>query len=175
MHAKTLIALTLAGLASAASAQQSQSRDSILGGHDINAPVDVAADRVEVQDRADRALFVGNVVVQQGGLTLNTARLRLAYSSNAGLEIDRLDASGGVTVRSGSETARSEFAVYDLDQRLITMIGNVQLTQARNTIQGSRLTIDLESGRAVMDGAPRGVEGSGGRVTGTFTVPQRGD
>lgn len=174
MHAKMLFAVAIASLAAAASAQ-SQDRSSVLGGHDINAPVDVAADRVEVQDRADRALFVGNVVVQQGSLTLNTARLRLAYSSNAGLEIDRLDASGGVTVRSGGETARSDFAVYDLDRRIITMIGNVRLAQNGNMIQGSRLTIDLESGRAVMDGGPRGVEGQDGRVTGTFTVPQRND
>ena len=171
MHAKIAL-IALAGFATAASAQD---RSAVLGGHDINAPVDVAADRVEVQDRNDRALFVGNVVVNQGSLTLSTSRLRLAYSSAAGLEIDRLDASGGVTVRSGNETARSDFAVYDLDQRIITMIGNVALTQDRNTIQGSRLTIDLESGRAVMDGGPRGVEGTGGRVTGTFTVPQRGD
>lgn len=174
MRAKMLFAIALAGLTAAASAQ-SQDRSSVLGGHDINAPVDVAADRVEVQERDDRALFVGNVVVRQGSLTLSTARLRLAYSSNAGLEIDRLDASGGVTVRSGDEAARSDFAVYDLDRRIITMIGNVRLTQSRNTIQGSRLTIDLESGRAVMDGGPRGIEGSGGRVTGTFTVPQRRD
>ena len=174
MHAKMLLAVFLAGYAATASAQ-SQDRNSVLGGHDINAPVSVAADRVEVQDRADRALFVGNVVVNQGALTLSTARLRLAYSSNAGLEIDRLDASGGVTVRSGGERAQSDFAVYDLDQRIITMIGNVELAQNGNMIQGSRLTIDLESGRAVMDGGPRGVEGEGGRVTGTFTVPQRGD
>ena len=30
---------------------------SALKGHDSNAPVDVAADRIEVQDRADRAIF----------------------------------------------------------------------------------------------------------------------
>ena len=35
-------------------------------GHDTDAPVDVAADRIEVQDRADRAIFSGNVQVRQG-------------------------------------------------------------------------------------------------------------
>ena len=39
---------------------------SALKGHDSNAPVDVAADRIEVQDRADRAMFAGNVHVTQG-------------------------------------------------------------------------------------------------------------
>ena len=35
-----------------------------------------------------------------------------------------------------------------------------------------RLVIDLDSGRAVIDGGPPGVNQSGGRVTGHFTVPQ---
>jgi lipopolysaccharide export system protein LptA len=33
--------------------------------------------------------------------------------------------------------------------------------------------IDLDSGRAVIDGGPAGVNQSGGRVSGHFTVPQR--
>ena len=41
-------------------------------------------------------------------------------------------------------------------------------------IDSERLTIDLNSGRAVVDGGLRGVGQSGGRVTGHFTVPKRG-
>ena len=33
-----------------------------LRGHNVKSPVDVEADRIEVQDRADRAVFSGNVV-----------------------------------------------------------------------------------------------------------------
>ena len=36
---------------------------SALKGHDTHAPVDVAADRIEVQDKANRAIFSGNVKV----------------------------------------------------------------------------------------------------------------
>jgi lipopolysaccharide export system protein LptA len=145
-------------------------QSSALKGHDSNAPVDVAADRIEVQDRADRAIFSGNVVVRQAALTMNSARLTVAYSSAGGIEIRRLDASGGVTVRSPSETARGEFAIYDLDKRIITLIGGVTLTRGQSHVKGGRLTIDLDSGRAVMD-AP-GTSNEGGRVTGTFTVPR---
>ena len=38
-----------------------------------DAPIDVTADRIEVQDRADRAIFAGNVKVRQAELTLDTA------------------------------------------------------------------------------------------------------
>lgn len=170
------ILISLAGtLAAIAALAQAQEPVSALKGHDANAPVDVTADRIEVQDRADRALFIGNVHVRQASLTLDTARLTVAYSSAGGIQIDRLDASGGVVVRSPSETARGNFGVYDLNRRLITVVGDVQLSTGGSTIRGSRLVIDLDSGRAVVDGGPAGVGQSGGRVTGRFTVPQRGD
>ncbi|MDT9599444.1 LptA/OstA family protein [Sphingosinicella rhizophila] len=147
---------------------------SALKGHNSNAPVDVAADRIEVQDRADRAVFSGNVQVRQSDLTLSAARLTVAYSNAGGIQIERLDASGGVTVRSPSETARGQYAIYDLNRRIITMIGDVTLTRGDSNVKGGRLVLDLDSGRAVMDGAgPAGTANQGGRVTGTFTVPQR--
>jgi lipopolysaccharide export system protein LptA len=165
-------AAALAGTTALAQAQQQQPV-SALKGHDSNAPVDVNADRIEVQDRADRALFVGNVHVKQAELTLDTQRLTVAYSSNGGVQIRRLDAAGGVTVHSPSETAKGDFGIYDLDRKLITLIGNVQLNRDQNRVNGARLVIDLDSGRAVIDGGPAGVNQSGGRVSGHFTVPQR--
>ncbi|HYE29314.1 MAG TPA: LptA/OstA family protein [Allosphingosinicella sp.] len=148
---------------------------SALKGHNADAPVDVAADRIEVQDRADRAIFSGNVVVRQGELTLTAARLTVAYSNAGGVELRRIDATGGVTVRSLSETARGDVGIYDLQRRIITLIGDVSLVQRDARVNGGRLTIDLDSGRAVMDGGgPAGVTRQGGRVTGTFTVPKKG-
>jgi lipopolysaccharide export system protein LptA len=61
------------------------------------------------------------------------------------------------------------------------MLGGVTLIQAGNTVNGSRLTINLDTGRAVIDGSSVGgrtgeggvTKGGGGRVTGTFSVPKR--
>jgi len=163
----------LAAAATTALAQQKQNSVSALKGHDSNAPVDVTADRIEVQDRADRAMFTGNVHVKQAELSLDTERLTVAYSNSNGVQIQRLDAAGGVVVRSPSETAKGDFGIYDLDRKLITLIGAVQLNRGDNQVNGSRLVIDLDSGRAVIDGGPPGVNQTGGRVTGHFTVPQR--
>ena len=168
------IILAITGLAGAAVAQVRQEQPvSALKGHNSNAPVDVTAERIEVQDRADRAIFAGNVHVTQAELTLDTPRLTVAYSGGANVQIRRLDAAGGVVVKSPSETARGDFGIYDLDRKLITLIGNVQLNRQNDRVSGERLVIDLESGRAVVDGGPPGVNQSGGRVTGHFTVPQR--
>ena len=162
-----LAALPLASLALA------QEPVSALKGHNSDGPIDISSQRIEVQDRANRAVFAGDVIARQGALSLSTARLTVAYTSSGGLEINRLDASGGVVVRSPSETARGNFGIYDLDRKLITLVGEVQLNRGGSQINGQRLTIDLNSGRAVVDGGLRGVGQSGGRVTGHFTVPNR--
>ena len=175
-----IILATAALAATAAWAQVKQEQPtSALKGHNTDAPIDVNSDRIEVQERADRAVFSGNVHATQGDMTLDTPRLTVAYSTSAGnnsgtgVQINRLDAAGGVIVRDPSETAKGDFGVYDLDRKLITLIGNVQLTRDKNQVNGARLVIDLNSGRAVVDGGPPGVNSSGGRVSGHFTVPQQ--
>ena len=154
--------------------------------HNTNAPIDFGADHIELQDRANRAVLAGNVAVKQAEMTLNAARMTVTYTGqvlDGSPQVSRLDASGGVTVRRPDQTARSRFAIYDLNRRVITMLGAVRLDQGRNTVNGGRLTINLDTGRAVIDGSSVAGGGSGnggtvtqtpgGRVTGTFSVPRR--
>lgn len=174
-----LIGIAAAGLLALGTPALGQGGVSALRGHNTNAPIDVAADRIEVQTRADRAVFSGNVVAKQAELTMSAPRVTIAYTSAGSTQLQRIDATGGVTVRSPSETARGQYAIYDVNSRLITMLGGVTLTRGESLVRGGRLVLDLTSGRAVMDGgsAVRGAPGTttapSGRVTGTFTVPQR--
>jgi lipopolysaccharide export system protein LptA len=163
----------LLGIAAPALAQ---SGVSALKGHNSNAPVDVAADRIELQDRANRAIFSGNVKVRQGNMTIDSARMTVVYANAGGNpQVQRIDATGGVIVTSPSETARGSLGIYDLNRRLITLLGNVTLVSGSSSVNGGRLLIDLNSGRATVDGNSVGAGGTGGggRVTGRFTVPQR--
>ena len=172
-------ALTSLAFLSAGGGDRAQAQ--ALANHNSNAPVDFAAGSIEVQDRADRVVLAGNVRVTQAGLTVTAPRMTVAYTRAGGTDVNRLDATGGVTVVKGDEMAKGNVAIYDLDRRLITMVGNVELRQRGNNLRGGRLVIDLSSGRATVDGrgAARGpdgnpvADGTGGRVTGTFTVPER--
>jgi lipopolysaccharide export system protein LptA len=151
--------------------------------HDSAAPIDFGADHIELQDKANRAVLAGNVSVRQAAMTLNAQRMTVAYTGqvvDGSPQVSRLDASGGVTVTRPDQTARSRYGVYDLNRRVITMLGAVTLTQGGNTVSGGRLTINLDTGRAVIDGssvaaggAPGATPSRGGRVTGTFSVPKR--
>jgi lipopolysaccharide export system protein LptA len=173
-----LLALPLSLAASVpASAQQR---------HDSNAPLDFGADHIELQDRAKRVLLNGNVRIVQAEMTLTSARMTLSYTgeiSNGSPEVSRLDAAGGVTIVRPDQRATSQYAVYDLNRRVITMVGAVTLRQGTNNLSGGRLSIDLNTGRATIDGSgvsggstspgPSGVQSQSGRVTGRFSVPKR--
>jgi lipopolysaccharide export system protein LptA len=146
----------------------------VLPNHNSNAPIDVAADSFDVASRDGRASYSGNVVVRQDRLTMRAARVSVAFTTGGGVDINRVEATGGVTVNADDLSASGTIALYDLDRRLITMIGNVQLTQAGNRMSGNRLVINVGSGTANLSGgATSGGDENGGRVTGRFTVPQR--
>jgi lipopolysaccharide export system protein LptA len=172
-HPALLLPLALAALPVAA-----QQR------HDTNAPFNFDAGHIELQDKAHRTLLSGKVVIHQAEMTLNAERVTVLLT---GQVIDgnavpsRLDASGGVVITRPDQAARSQYAIYDVNSRVITMLGAVSLTQGGNTVHGGRLTINLDTGRAVVDGAavgggggaPGTVSQGGGRVSGTFSVPKR--
>ncbi|ANY18877.1 LPS-assembly protein LptD [Tsuneonella dongtanensis] len=151
-----------------------------IAGHNSNAPVNYAADRIELQDRQNRVVLSGNVDITQAGLRLQAARTQVNYTDAGSLRIQRITATGGVTVTRGSERAAGEVAVYDFNRRVITMAGNVRLNRGGDTLNGGRLVIDLKSGVSSVDGRANGsssvtgtVSGSGsGRVSGSFSVPQ---
>lgn len=154
--------------------------------HNSAAPIDFASDHIELQDRANRVLLTGNVKITQAEMTLTAARMVVTYTgeiTNGSPQVSRLDAAGGVTVARPDQTARSQYAVYNLNNRIITMVGGVTLRQGTNNVSGGRLSINLDTGRATIDGsgvgggsaAPGqpGVQSQGGRVTGRFSVPKR--
>lgn len=149
----------------------SRSDAQALGGHDTNAPVSYAADRIELQDRQDRVVLAGNVKINQGGLQLTADRTTVAFTDQGSLQIQRIDATGGVAVNRGGESARGDVAIYDFNRRVITLAGNVALRRGGDTLNGGRLVIDLNSGISSVDG--RGSTQTGGRVSGTFAVPKR--
>lgn len=150
-----------------------------ISGHNSDSPVNYAADRIELQDRQNRVVLSGDVRIHQAALTLTAARTLVDYTDAGSLRIQRIMATGGVNVARGDERARGNVAVYDFNRRIITLAGNVRLKRGGDTLNGGRLVIDLRTGVSSVDGrasgssSVTGAQGSsGGRVTGTFSVPK---
>ena len=145
-----------------------------IAGFNSNQPVDFAADRIELQDRQKRVVLSGDVVINQGDLRLTAQRTTVAYTDTGSLQIQRIDATGGVVVTRGNERASGSAAVYDFNRRVIVMSGDVALRRGADNLNGGRLTIDLNTGLSSVDGG--GARGQqGGRVTGRFSVPDNGN
>jgi lipopolysaccharide export system protein LptA len=142
-----------------------------IGNYNSKAPVNYAADRIELQDRQDRVVLSGNVDITQDNLRMRAARTIVDYTNTDSLKIQRITATGGVQVNRADQTAKGNVAVYDFNRRIITMAGDVALRRGTDTLNGQRLVMDLNTGVSNVDG--KGGAGSpGGRVSGTFSVPQ---
>ena len=143
-----------------------------IAGFNSNQPVSYAADRIELQDRQNRVVLSGDVVITQGDLRLTAGRTTVSYTDAGTLRIQRIDATGGVVVTRGGERAQGNAGVYDFNRRVIVLSGGVALRRGGDTLNGGRLTIDLNSGLSSVDGTgATGPQGTRGRVTGTFSVP----
>jgi len=150
-----------------------------IAGFDSNQPVNYAADRIELQDRQKRVVLSGDVVINQGDLRLTAGRTTVAYTDAGTLRIQRIDATGGVTVLRGDERATGAAGVYDFNSRVIILSGGVALRRGADTLNGGRLVIDLNSGVSSIDGSGAAAgssttnSGGSGRVSGTFAVPEQ--
>lgn len=129
-----------------------------LGGirTDSAAPVEVAADNLSVDQDSGTAVFTGNVVVGQGDLRLSAGAVRVVYSDATG-DIAELIASDGVTFVTSTEAAEAQNANYNLTTGVLTLSGDVLLTQGASALSAQMMTVNVNSGAAQMSGRVRTV------------------
>ena len=134
---------------------------------DPNAPYDVLADRLDVDDVAKAAVFTGNVVAVQGDMTIRSAELTATYTGSAGLataadgtktnaaSLTHLQARKKVTVVSkDGRTATGDWAEIDIKINIATLGGTVVLTQGKNIVRGTKLLIDMNTGETTIKTEP---------------------
>ena len=91
-------------------------------------PIDVTAEQgFELQQDNKRVIARGNAKAVQGDVTVTSDELTADYRQKAdgGNEVYRVFASGNVTMKSNSETATGDTAVYDFDKGVLVMEGKV--------------------------------------------------
>ena len=158
-------------------APPASSRPSALGnlGASNKEPIKIDADRLDVFDKEQRAVFTGNVVAVQGESTIRCAELTVLYEQQRSPgraaaatpgqgdgAIRRIDCKGPVTIVSRTQTATGDNAVFDRTANRILLTGNVALSDGPNVTTGERIVYDLNSGVANVETKP------GGRVRALF-------
>lgn len=170
-------------------AQQGRGRSNASGsslgglGGDSKEPIKIDADKLDVLDKENRAVFSGNVVSVQGETTVRCSVMTVFYEGRGGQppgaapaaapapapggapgqsndsSIKRIECKGPVTVVSKTQAATSDNAVFDRAANKVIMTGNVALNDGPNITRGERLTYDTVTGVAKVEG---------GRVQGFF-------
>jgi len=120
---------------------------------DPEAPIEMTADRLTVNQLDGSAQFESNVVISQGDIHIAAELVKVTYLEDG--RIDQLNATGGVTLVTQKESAEAETADYDLTNRQLVMSGGVLLTQGQRAISADKMSIDLETGAAQMEGQVR--------------------
>lgn len=168
---------------------------------DPNAPVEITAGRLDISDAAKRAVFKGDVVARQGDFTMRTIKLTARYSGSASLAdasgsllgangsakkpearktpttITSIRADGKVLLTSaGGQKATGDWATFDVAKNAVVLGGDVVLSQGTTVLRGTKLAIDMTSGRGSLTttaGKPAGgwattaQGGAAGKVVGT--------
>jgi lipopolysaccharide export system protein LptA len=122
--------------------------------------LEVTADELEVDQASGATMFTGNVLAIQGDLRLTAGSLRLEYTpatDGGGQRVDRLLATGGVTLVTPDEAIEAASATYNLTLGTLDMQGDVLFVQGPNVLSGARFTANLETGSGRMSGRVRTV------------------
>ena len=131
-----------------------------------DAPINIEADTLDVNDKSKIATFRGDVRANQGTFILRSKELRITYKggkggSSMGSEIIRIEAKEKVLITAGGDqTASSEWAKFDILKNTIEIGGNVILSQGQNVLKCGSMMIDLNTGKSrcnTRDGRVRGI------------------
>jgi lipopolysaccharide export system protein LptA len=149
--------------------------------HDSNAPINISADKFLADNNAKTGTWTGNVIVIQADMRMraNNVRLNLVGKES---KPDKIFADGNVIVDSpNSGTVTGDNGVYDVVSHTVVMTGKqVVLTKEKDVMRGTMLTVNLDTGKAVLGAGKAPTQGgnaatlpqSGGRVQGVFTPQQ---
>ncbi len=115
-------------------------------------PLQVDSQTLEARGGEGVVIFQGDVVVHQGGLTLQADRVTV-HGDPETRAIQTVDAEGGVRIQRADVVAVGEAAQYDAVSGIVILTGSPKVWRGRDVVAGERITLYLAENRSVVDGA----------------------
>jgi lipopolysaccharide export system protein LptA len=140
-----------------------------------NKPIQIESDRLEIREADSIAIFSGNVAVVQGPTTLKAGKMTVHYAKDGGSaatgssSIERIEVDEKVYVKSNAQTATGDRGTFDMKTEVLVLSGDeVVLSEGPNVLVGCKLTVQMRSGEATVDGC-KTAGSSTGRVQMSIT------
>lgn len=128
-------------------------------------PVHITGNQFVVDETANLATFTGDVVVTRLNFKLWAPKVVVDYGEGGPSNIKSFTATGGVRIKTDSQDATGDMAVYDPGSKRMHLMGHVLVKSDSGTIGSPDLVVDMEAKTSVFTGSSNGK----GRVTGVFT------
>lgn len=145
------------------------------GQEDFMQQIEIDSDNNNFDIAKQTAIFENNVVVRQGTLTIKADRLEAKRAEDGTSE--RFVATGSPAtyeqkLDDGSIiTASADTIIYEDDNQILILEGEVEVTQNNSVIRGHRITYNF----ATQQMQVRGSDGSQERVTTIFKPKKKSD
>lgn len=152
-------------------AAQAQETDNRLTGLKLSGdqPIQIESNNLEVRENEGIAIFSGDVSVVQGPTLLKAGTMTVYYAKDGGSaatgtsNIERLEVDDKVYVKSENQVATGDHGAFDMKTEVLVLTGKeVVLSEGENVIVGCKLTVQMKTGQATLEGCSEGE--SGGRV-----------
>lgn len=115
---------------------------------DPNQPLEITAQQLEVFQEEQKSIFSGEVVAQQGEMTLYADQLTVTFAGQN--EVSRIEAAGSVRIEEPLRKARGDHAVFDRDAETLILSGNAEVVQGENRITGDEITLFIGQNRSIV-------------------------
>ena len=102
-------------------------------------PITVKSNEMNADNNAKTAVFMGKVVAKQGDVTIFSDKLVVSYADKGG-DVEKIEASGNVRIVQLSRTGFSDQAVYESNSGRIVMTGSPRVVQGEDSISGKVIT-----------------------------------
>ena len=127
--------------------------DAMFSGNFSDLPTNITSNSLTLRSEDRYFIYVGNVVVKQGDMTLTSKTLEGTYNEQN--QIERLKAKGDVVITKVDMKATSQTATYDAATSIATLIDNPQLTQNDSILTADRIKLFLNENRSQAEGQVR--------------------
>lgn len=128
-------------------------------------PIDITAERLDVDEQSGTAVFSGQVIAKRGDLTVYAEKVTL-YRAGETEQLERIEATGGVRVVQQDRVGTAQRASYYQQEEKLILVGDAKIEQGQNQVSGDEIVLYIRENRSMVK------SGTDGRVRAVFFPEQ---